>query len=486
MLDEHDDIESGHRGNDQKSSAGSERGSGGESGPRTITQLGVRRSFKILQLLIAAAFIHSCDPGLEAPAPEPGSANFSKTIAIGGNYMAGYQDGALYRDGQRLSLPALLAKQFEYVAGGKLHQHLMPDNAGLGVHSKPWEGLFVTPSRLGDRTDCEGVVSLGPVKSYISLSAATPYLQSIAGNSFQDFSIPFATTQQLSDSALGVSYTNGNPNPYYHRIASDPGSSTVLGDAQAQDASFLIAWLGMENIYEYARMGGYNTSIAPASSFSADLDLILGQLTANGAKGVIANIPHFKSFPFYTLINPRGLELTQSKADSLNQLTGGIFNLQPGENGFIIFDNNAPFDYRQLTPGEHVLLSVPTDSMKCNFMGSLTDIPGRYILDANEVTIINNAIDAYNTIIAQKAAQYDLALVDMKSYFETVQSGIKWEGVNFNAEFVSGGFFSLDGYHPNQKGYALIANEFIKAINSKYGSTIPTVNCTECSGVKFP
>jgi lysophospholipase L1-like esterase len=444
------------------------------------------RSIKILLLFLIAGIIQSCNPGLEPPIPEPGSADLSKTIAVGGNYMAGYQDGALYRDGQRLSIAALLARQFEHAGGGKFSQHLMPDNSGLGLSSKPWEGAFVTPSRLGDRTDCKGVTSLGPVKSFITLSAAAPYLQAIAGNSFQDFSFPFARVQKYFDPSFGMSYANGNTNPYYHRIASDPGSSTVYIDAKAQNATFLTVWVGMEDIYEYARAGGYNTSIAPAATFSAYLDTLLSGLTANGAKGVIANIPSIKTFPFYTLIDPRGLELTQNKADSLNQLTGGIFNLQAGSNGFIIYDDNAPFDYRQMEAGEYILLTVPTDSMKCNFMGALTEIPDRYVLDASEVQEINGAVNAYNDVIAQKAAQYGLALVDMNAYLETVQSGIKWDGVDFDAEFVGGGFFCLDGYHPNQKGYALITNEFIKAINAKYGSTIPTVNCTECAGILFP
>jgi hypothetical protein len=102
------------------------------------------------------------------------------------------------------------------------------------------------------------------------------------------------------------------------------------------------------------------------------------------------------------------------------------------------------------------------------------------------VNVINKVIADYNIVIAAKTQQYGLALADMNSYFKKVKAGIKWDGVDFNAEFVSGGFFSLDGYCPNQKGYAMIANEFIRAINEKYHSTIPWVNCPECSGIKFP
>jgi len=137
--------------------------------------------------------------------------------------------------------------------------------------------------------------------------------------------------------------------------------------------------------------------------------------------------------------------------------------------------------------GEYITLSVPLDSMKCFRYGLMINtVNDRYTLDSSEVYLLDQTINAYNAVITQKAAQYNLALVDMHSYFNSVVSGIIWDGVDLNAVFVSGGFYSLDGYHPNQKGYALIANEFIKAINNKYNSVIPTINCIECNGVLFP
>jgi len=51
---------------------------------------------------------------------------------------------------------------------------------------------------------------------------------------------------------------------------------------------------------------------------------------------------------------------------------------------------------------------------------------------------------------------------------------------------VAGGAFSLDGVHLTPLGNALLANSFIKAINSKYGSTIPQVDATRYKGVAFP
>jgi hypothetical protein len=55
-----------------------------------------------------------------------------------------------------------------------------------------------------------------------------------------------------------------------------------------------------------------------------------------------------------------------------------------------------------------------------------------------------------------------------------------------SAKFVSGGAYSLDAIHLNAKGNALLANEFIKAINNKYKSTIPQVNAGKYNATFFP
>ena len=59
-------------------------------------------------------------------------------------------------------------------------------------------------------------------------------------------------------------------------------------------------------------------------------------------------------------------------------------------------------------------------------------------------------------------------------------------GVAVNAAFVSGGFYSLDGLNLTPRGNALLANEFIKAINSTYGSSIPEVDAMKYPAVIFP
>lgn len=449
--------------------------------PRTI--------FAVSAFIIAV----SCTPELSNPDPQAGECDFSTHVAIGGDFIAGYQDGALTMDGQMKSLPALLSRQFALAGGGTFEQNFIGGGVtGLGWNSKAWESWYIGASHLGDRTDCEGVVSLGPLKDSISVSAASVLYANSGFATNYNYGIPFATTAELLSPALGnAPTTSSNTNPYFHRIAWATGTSTALGDAVNKNATFFTAWLGMEDIYNYARNGGDGTTIMPAAQFSLYLDTILTALTANGAKGVIANIPDFREFPYYTLVPWNGAELTASKADSLNDIydVSGVTHIRfhEGNNGFVINDPNAPMGVRQIRRNEYITLGVPLDSMKCNFMGILfSTLPDRYVLDSTECEYLDVNIAAYNAVIEQKAAQYGLAFVDMRGFFRSISTGMLWDGVEYNAEFVSGGFFSLDGYHPNQKGYALIANEFIYAINAKYGATVPTLNCFDCNGVLFP
>ena len=450
-------------------------------------------------ILIVVTLFWTCKAKVDAPVLTEGDANLSKIVAIGGDYLAGYENGALSREGQQHSIPSLFAQQVNevFLQSGTLSgvssfkQPLMPLGQGFGFNSKKWESEFISPVTLGYKVDCEGVESLSPLKNILDLGGQSAGMQILIDGGFQNLAVPGAKMSDITDPNFGLTYGQGNTNPFYGKFASDPGTSTILQDALNLAPTFSLIWLGMEDIFGYASVGGHNKTIPGSSQFSSDLDVILAPLTSVGGKGAIANIPDLTSFPFYTLVAWNRAELDQNKADSLNDQyeLGGITHISfvEGNNGFVIADTTQPFDIRQLVAGEHITLTVPLDSMRCFFYGLLVNlIHDRYALDATEVQTINSAISSYNTVIAQKAAQYNLALVDMNAFFKTVNTGINWNGVAYDAEFVSGGFFSLDGYHPNQKGYGMLTNEFIKAINAKYNAVVPTTNCISCTGIKFP
>jgi lysophospholipase L1-like esterase len=82
---------------------------------------------------------------------------------------------------------------------------------------------------------------------------------------------------------------------------------------------------------------------------------------------------------------------------------------------------------------------------------------------------------------------HGFALADMNQFMKTLtNTGLSFDGVDFTPVYIEGGVFSLDGVHPNGRGYAVIANEFIRVINEFYGSSIQTVAVGNYRGVTFP
>lgn len=123
-----------------------------------------------------------------------------------------------------------------------------------------------------------------------------------------------------------------------------------------------------------------------------------------------------------------------------------------------------------------------------NARGVAYPFEDRYVLTSTEAAAIDAAINSYNTVIKAAADAGGYAFVDANAKMVELNSasGIQWDGVRYTAKFVTGGAFSLDGVHLTGRGYGIIANEFIKAINAKYKSTLPLVSPNSYSGVTFP
>lgn len=420
-----------------------------------------------------------------------GKADFESCVFIGGNFLSGYQDGALSREGQQKSVAALLARQFRVVRGDfELVQPLLPEGRGIGINAKYWEYTYQQPSELGYKTDCKGVSSMSPVKESLSDLLADAYLKKISSENINDFSLPFTGTGDMLRPSLGNAFYSVSK-PFYSRFATHAGSSTVAQDALARNPNFVVAWLGMEDIYNYASVGGAGGELPSAGLFAARLDSILKPMAEKGARGVLVNLPGFRHFPYYTTVKWDNADMNQIQADSLNDIftLSGMPHIffKPGRNGFVLKDDAAVGGYRQMEAGEYITLSVPIDSMKCYKYGLIVNvIHDRYVLDKYEVQEIDEHIAAYNAVIAAKAAEYGWAHSDISAYFDQLSRGSKDDGADVNLDFVSGGFYSLDGYHPHQKGYAMLANEIIKAINRYYDAAVPKVYCKNCNGVKFP
>ncbi len=435
--------------------------------------------YKIIALAIISTIVVSCKPKFDVPDPDKGNIDVSNYVALGSSMTAGYSNGALYYDAQQNSYANILAEQFKLIGGGEFKiPNVSQSSIGMGNANN-------APSILGNRTDCQGTVSLGPVKIATQGDASVFTNIFSSQGSFNNMGVPDAKVIDME--------VNGYSNPFYQRMASS-ASSSIMSDALAKNPTFFSVNLGLHDVLKYTLKGGAADSITPISGgvgigFEASINNVIDKLMANGAKGVITNIPSIKTMAYFNTIAWNALKLDATSATNLSNFYANLDSTKfyEGDNGFIIMDSNNPFlGFRQAVAGEYILLNVPLDSIKCHKWGSLIPIPDRYSLTLSEINAIETAITNYNTILRNIASSKGLAYVDMNAFFAKIKSGFIYNGVTVNAAFVSGGAYSLDGLNLTARGNALLANEFIKAINSTYQSTIPEVDAMKYPAVTFP
>jgi hypothetical protein len=104
-------------------------------------------------------------------------------------------------------------------------------------------------------------------------------------------------------------------------------------------------------------------------------------------------------------------------------------------------------------------------------------LPDSVVITPAEKATIQGAIASYNAIIAAAAQQRGAALADVNTAFARAhRDGVVVGGVRYTTSYVTGGLYSFDGVHPSSLGHGLYANEVLRAVNAKYGGTIPPVD----------
>ena len=281
------------------------------------------KNFKWL-LLLFTGLILSCNsdddrtPVEENEEITSGTADFSHYVALGNSLTSGYTDGTVFLAGQQNSLPNILAQQFTLAGGGEFSQPLVNDNVG---------GLLL----LGNPVLEPRLIFNGEGIQRISATPTTEISEILTGP-FNNLGVPDAKSFHLIAPNYGniQGVATRQANPYFVRFASSPGT-TVLQDALAQDPTFFSLWIGPMDVLAFATSGGSGVNQAgnPDPSTYSRNDLtdpdvfaqvysgLVTSLTANGAKGVVANIPMVTSIPYFNTVSHNPLSPTNPDFESM-------------------------------------------------------------------------------------------------------------------------------------------------------------------------
>ena len=468
----------------------------------------IKRTAPALALL--GLGLAGCQPEIEAPTTSAGSASFSSYIAVGNSLTAGYADGGLYREGQLNSYPSILASQFAKVGGGSFVQPLFTETQSNGSGYLRLAGFSATGSPL-----------TAPVTTNLALRSLSPVLYTQFLEPVNNLGVPGIRMSDINTPGYGS--TQGNP--YFERIT--PAASalqTYLQRVQATVASikptFFTEWLGNNDVLGYATSGGAsrapNNSLTSVATFTANAGQVLDALTANGAKGVVATIPDVTGIPFFTTVGPSlKATLTAANVPGIIAFTGaapggaasgnrkqiGTADIRDANGGRQLFTlTSAAFlgllgrptgaPWRALVPRAALatyLAGYEIDTTAAFGASVKNPLPSAYILDDAEQVLAGNATASFNNALIAAANARGLAVFDAFTFFRSVATaGYVVNAANNTTNYLSGYLFSLDGVHPTPRGYAVIANEMLRVINAKYGSSFAGVNANNYRGVVFP
>ena len=366
--------------------------------------------------LLAAALATSAG----AAAAQNPKIDLSRLVVIGDSLSAGYQNDSLMSTQQVNGYAAVLARQARA-------NMVLPLIAPPGIPN-----ALISP--FGDRLPGLSTGRIDWSKPVTNLA--------VPGARVRDAVVRF----QSDNSPVGDLFAT------FNLLVLGP-VGTPVDIAVTMQPTTAIVWLGSNDAMLPATLLGEAWVTDPVQ-LAQDYEQVLSRLKNTGAKLVVANIPDVFAVPAFTPV-----EAVAQKAGIPLQV------FCPAVTGML----DCAGSY--LNPAGAAAVGGILAALAGG--GSPAPLTDAMLVDSSEAAIINNAVAAYNSTIKSLAAKYGATLVDIRTLVNDMkQNGKVVAGRKLTTAFM-GGLFSLDGTHPTNVGYALIANEFIKTLNRQNAAGIP-------------
>ena len=443
------------------------------------------------------------------PALTAGTADFSTYVSIGNSLTAGFTDSALFIAAQKNSFPNTLSQKFALVGGsGTFTQPLMNDNIG---------GIAIGGTQIPGQSLGPRLVTLGgppiPITSVIGpVVSSTDLLVNNPTGPFNNMGVPGAASFHFIAPGYGniANLSAGLANPYFIRMTGSTPDATIMELTMAQSPSFVSVWVGANDVLAYALGGASVGAPTPQATFDFAVSEIMSDL--EGTQGVMANIPNITDLPFFTTVPHNPIPLDAATAGAVNgayatynatlqalvdappvmmtqeEADSRMINFaEVSDNAVVIMDESLSdltiydpmlVSMRQATPDDLMVLSssafIGTEAQPGNpfsVNGVAIPLADQWVVTPSEQEEINMAINGFNATIQASASTAGFGFVDVNAIFQEMAATGYTDGFyTLTANLVTGGAVSLDGFHPTSRGYGLIANEMMKAIDVAYGS----------------
>jgi hypothetical protein len=410
-----------------------------------------------------------------------GGIDAERIVAIGDDFAAGASNGALYEEAQALSLPAILSRHL----GGEPPLQPLISAAGLALGEEE-----------GGRLE---LVSLAPLALERS-PAGVPLLPS-PPRPFDNLGVPGALVSEARNAESAATSTFGNR--FYDLVLR--GEGTFAEQVAEIDPSLVLFWLGASDVLLYAAAGG-DSDLAPGlptpvGSFALAYGGLLDAILATTDQVVLFTIPDPRAMPIVHAVPGFVLDAATGEPVVITVIepvidpeTGQpVVDPVTGDTLQAARESTVPLlgPLGPISPSDLVVLgALPLIQEGTGIPepvgGSGERLPDRAVLDAVEQDEIGAVVAGYNQAIAALAADHDLPLVDLHALVETLAGeGLVSDGILLTADYATGQAFSLDGATFTPKGYGVIANLVIDALNARYGGSVPHLRTADLPGTSL-
>ncbi|HHL71208.1 MAG TPA: hypothetical protein ENJ29_01750 [Bacteroidetes bacterium] len=445
-------------------------------------------------LFIALIFWQGCeleDPSQPSLNIQQNQLILSKMVAIGNSLTAGFQSAGMVEDFQLNSFPYRIAQQMG--AGASFQQPLIAA-PGIGSTAGKTPLKFVNGALVADD------LTVSPLTLLKNARLPRPY---------DNLGVPGATLNDAI-SATSAQTSQSGSNSFFDIVLRNPnfGNTTQVQQAIMLNPTLILLWLGNNDVLGAATAGGALERITPQSDFTAQMTTLLTELRQKTRAAIVmANIPYVTDIPFINTLDlifrpvpalgistpvPVVFDATFQPVD----FGGGLYlPLLTEEQGVTHLTIPALSAYQAGlgVPNAAALMAMgfadttaaalEQGMIAAGLTPTGQPIPGTMSLTADESATIRAAVDGYNATIAALAQQFQVPVVDANTMLNQLNSnGLDGYSGRFVLLDPANTAFSLDGVHPNNGGYAIIANAFIEVINTAFQLNIPKLNTADYKG----
>jgi lysophospholipase L1-like esterase len=394
-------------------------------------------------LLACATALVASGCGSSSKSATQNAGNFSTTVFIGDSLTAGYQNGSLLDTQQPNGYANLIAQQAKFTLTLPLIAPPGAPNVMKLVSLGPPPVTTTVPGNTVGRDDyLVQATDLGVPGAFVNDVLNTVPVD-----------VPTTPEQQITQLVIGFPGLSNNV------------ARTQLGWAEALKPTTIFVWIG-NNDALVADITGMPASMTPLASFTTQFTQLMTDLSKQThANLVVANVPDVTTVPYLTpaleVLEEACMEATGSVTPACIAGMSQTLGIQP-----------ASSTYAGDLVNPTGLAEVPL-ILTGKQAPPITDSG---FLSAAEVVQVQQMVLSYNQVIQQQASAVGATLVDIHSVFaQAATSGLTVNGYTATFAYL-GGLFSLDGIHPTNTGYGVLANAFIDTMNANLKTTIPDVD----------